>query len=77
MVGRSQVVAEVDRPAGVFGKDLLFGEVHVVAAGDDEIDADAADAAAEAKFVVEGLVLTGEVAERVSGVRGHSIHGMS
>ena len=55
---------------------MLFGEVHVVAAGDDEIDADAADAAAEAKFVVEGLVLTGEVAERVSGVRGHSIHGM-
>lgn len=64
MVRRAEIVAEIDGAARVLGQDLLLGEVDVLAAGDDQIDVDAAEATASAELVVEGLVLAGEVAER-------------
>lgn len=63
VVRRAEVVAEIDGTACVLGQDLLLGEVDVLAAGDDQIDVDAAEATASAELVVEGLVLAGEVAE--------------
>ena len=63
MVRRAEIVAEIDGAARVLGQDLLLGEVDVLAAGDDQIDVDAAEATAGAELVVEGLVLSGEVAE--------------
>lgn len=63
MVRRAEIVAEIDGAARVLGQDLLLGEVDVLAAGDDQIDVDAAEATASAELVVEGLVLAGEVAE--------------
>lgn len=64
VVRRAEIVAEIDGAARVLGQDLLLGEVDVLAAGDDQIDVDAAEATASAELVVEGLVLAGEVAER-------------
>lgn len=64
MVRRAEIVAEIDGAARMLGQDLLLGEVDVLAAGDDQIDVDAAEATASAELVVEGLVLAGEVAER-------------
>ena len=63
VVRRAEIVAEIDGAARVLGQDLLLGEVDVLAAGDDQIDVDAAEATAGAERVVEGLVLAGEVAE--------------
>ena len=63
MVRRAEIVTEIDGAARVLGQDLLLGEVDVLAAGDDQIDVDAAEATASAELVVEGLVLAGEVAE--------------
>ena len=63
VVRRAEVVTEIDGTARVLGQDLLLGEVDVLAAGDDQIDVDAAEATASAELVVEGLVLAGEVAE--------------
>ena len=64
MVRRAQIVAEIDRAPCVLGEDLLLGEVDVVLASDDEIDVDVAETAAGAQLVVEGLVLTAEIAGR-------------
>ena len=64
VVRRAEIVAEIDGAARVLGQDLLLGEVDVLAAGDDQIDVDAAEATVGAELVVEGLVLAGEVAER-------------
>lgn len=64
VVRRAEIVAEIDGAARVLGQDLLLGEVDVLAAGDDQINVDAAEATASAELVVEGLVLAGEVAER-------------
>lgn len=64
VVRRSEIVAEIDGAARVLGQDLLLGEVDVFATGDDQVDVDAAEAAAGAELVVEGLVLAGEVAAR-------------
>lgn len=64
VVRRAEIVAEIDGAARVLGQDLLLGEVDVLAAGDDQIDVDAAEATASAELVVEGLVLAGEIAER-------------
>ena len=63
VVRRAEIVAEIDGAARVLGQDLLLGEVDVLAAGDDQIDVDAAEATAGAELVVEGLVLAGEIAE--------------
>ena len=63
MVRRAEIVAEIDGAARVLGQDLLLGEVDVLAASDDQIDVDAAEATAGAELVVEGLVLAGEIAE--------------
>lgn len=64
VVWRSEIIAEIDGAARVLGQDLLLGEVDVFATGDDQVDVDAAEAAAGAELVVEGLVLAGEVAAR-------------